>query len=302
MDGSTAPTTRRARRFGGALEPVIGQVYFAPECHEAYAGLGFAPSPGDMRGVALPDGAAYFTSRGSLLGQAPGQVVAAAFGVFDPAVVVPSITRGWQLTDAATIGDAREQGALAHLERHLGSRPDGLELVSNALARAVESISTEGRPLAAGVLVREVPDHPLGSLFHHGDALREFRGDSHTAAWIGAGLTAIEIGLLTELFWGLPLRSYSRTRGFSDAQYDVAEDELAARGLIDVDGFTAAGRGLREQIEATTDEQMARPIDALGDDFDEIVVVLDRWGRTIRNGHGYPESGPHELAEAAYTR
>jgi len=27
------------------LEPVAGQVYFSPECHAAYAGLGFAPSP-----------------------------------------------------------------------------------------------------------------------------------------------------------------------------------------------------------------------------------------------------------------
>ncbi len=35
-----------ARRLGGALEPVIGQVYFAPECHQRYAALGFAASQG----------------------------------------------------------------------------------------------------------------------------------------------------------------------------------------------------------------------------------------------------------------
>ena len=76
-----------------ALEPVAGQVYFSPECHAAYAELGFSPSPGATKtGVQLPDGPAYFTSRGSLLGQVPGEVVAAAFGVFNPEAVVPSVS------------------------------------------------------------------------------------------------------------------------------------------------------------------------------------------------------------------
>jgi len=74
-----------------ALEPVAGQVYFSPECHAAYAVLGFSPSPGTLGGgVQLPDGPAYFTSRGSVMGQVPGQVVAAAFAVFNPDAVVPS--------------------------------------------------------------------------------------------------------------------------------------------------------------------------------------------------------------------
>ena len=58
----------KARALGGALEPIIGQVYFSPECHANYVALGFQPSPGDMNGVALPEGVAYFTSRGSLMG------------------------------------------------------------------------------------------------------------------------------------------------------------------------------------------------------------------------------------------
>ena len=58
-------------------------------------------------GVALPDGPAYFASRGSLLGQVPGEVIAAAFGVFSAAVVVPSVRLAWTRTDAATIRAAR---------------------------------------------------------------------------------------------------------------------------------------------------------------------------------------------------
>jgi hypothetical protein len=100
----------KARRLAAAIEPFAGQVYFSPECHAAYVRLGFSPSPAERKGVALPDGSAYFCSRGSLLGQVPGDVVASAFAVFNPSVVVPAVTSGWSITDAATIEQARTGG------------------------------------------------------------------------------------------------------------------------------------------------------------------------------------------------
>ena len=300
MERTTSPRTADARRLGGALEPVIAQVYFSPECHDEYASLGFDASPGQTRdGVALPDGVAYFTSRGASLGQVPGQVVAAAFGVFNPEIVVPSVERGWKVTDAATLGAARDRGALAQLERLLGPRPEGAALVEAALVRGAAAVRFEGRALTAGLLSLDDPDHPLGTIFRRGDVLREYRGDSHIAAWVAAGLTAIEIGLLTELYWGLSMRTYSRTRGWSSDQYDAATASLRKRGLITDDGFTDEGRALRERIEVETDEQMAPVLDAIGDDLDEVVTTLESWGRIVREGKGYPGSGPHDLAEAA---
>ena len=55
----------------------------------------------------MPDGPTYFCSRGSVMGQVPGELIAAAFAVFNPEAVVPSVAHGWTLTDAATICDAR---------------------------------------------------------------------------------------------------------------------------------------------------------------------------------------------------
>ena len=296
MSGITAPII--ARRLGGALEPVIGQVYFSPESHAAYAELGFDPSAREADGVALPDGPAYFTSRGSLMGQVRGEVVASAFAVFNPAVVVPAVTHGWSLTDAETICAARDRGALGQLERILGPDPDGRERVEELLTRATDGLSVEGRPLAAGITGLDVPDHAFGAVFRLGDLLREYRGDSHTAAWIGAGFDAIQIGLLTELYWGLPTRSYSRTRGWSDAQYDVAEDLLRSRGLLDADGaFTDAGRSAREDVEIATDSMMSPVLDALGDDVDELIRLLTPWGAAVRAAKGYLGSGPHDLAD-----
>ena len=277
---------------------MIGQVYFSPECHRAYAELGFDDSAREADGVALPDGPAYFTSRGSLMGQVRGEVVASAFAVFNPAVVVPAVDRGWSLTDAETICDARDRGALAQLERVLGAEPDGRARVEELLVRATDGLRVEGRPLAAGVSALPDPDHPLGVVFRRGDLLREFRGDCHTVAWVSAGFDAVQIGLLTELYWGLPLRSYTRTRAWEVADFDAAEDDLRSRGLIDGDGaFTEAGRSAREQVEIDTDWMMRPVMSALGDDVEELVGLLTPWGARIRAAKGYLGAGPHDLAE-----
>jgi len=288
-----------ARRLAGALEPVVGQVYFAPECHDNYEKLGFEPSRGEFNGVAAPDGPAYFTSRGSALGQVPGQVVAAAFGVFNPEAVVPSVTHGWSLTDAATICAARDDGAVAQLRRILGDAPAGLDRANELLARAVAPLRPEGRALFSGLSSLGVPADPLAAMWRRGDLLREFRGDSHIAAWISAGFDATEIGLATELYWGLPLRSYSRTRAWSDEQFDAATERLESRGLLADGQLTDAGRAAREAVEVDTDAQMAPTVTALGDDIEELIDLLAPWGAAIRDARGYPASGPHDLADSA---
>jgi hypothetical protein len=300
MDQATL--SARSRQLGSVLEPVIGQVYFSPECHANYAALGFDPSVNQAGGVALPDGPAYFTSRGSVMGQVPGEVVAAAFAVFNPEVVVPCVQLGWSRTDAATICAARDDGAIAQLRRILGDEPAGLARVNELLGRAVATLRPEGRPLYAGLLSLPMPDTALGALWRRGDMLREYRGDSHTAAWISAGFDATEIGLLSELYWGLPMRSYSRTRAWTDAQFDAAHARLAARGLVDDTGFTAAGRAAREAVEVATDAQMRGALEAIGDDFTELVALMEPWGAAVRAGLGYLSSGPHDLASAAQGR
>src|SRR4051794_13820428 len=221
-----------ARVLAGALEPVIGQVYFSPECHEAYAALGFGPSPAKAGEVALPDGPAYFTSRGSCMGQVPGELVASAFAVFNPAVVVPSVAHGWSLTDAATIAAARTQGATAQLVRILGEEPEGVATAIELLQQVNEPLRPEGRPLYAGLLSLGLPGSPVGDAWRLGDMLREYRGDAHTAAWTSAGFDATEIGPLSELYWGLSNRSYIRTRAWSDDDLDAAEERLRSRGLF----------------------------------------------------------------------
>jgi hypothetical protein len=280
-----------ARLVARLIEPLTGQAYFAPECHERYEALGFSGSPFTTpHGVALPDGPAYFTSRGSALGQVPGELVAAAFGVFNAEVVVPAVAFGWTLTDAPTIAAARLDGAVGQLERILGPAPDGIDRANELLARAVAPLEPWGRALFAGNLGLGLPGSPLGDLFRLGDQLREFRGDSHIAAWVAAGHDAAEIGLLTELYWGMPTRTYVRTRAWSDAQLDAAEARLADAGLMEDGQLTDDGRTHREEIELATDAQMAPALAAIGSDLGELESLLKPWALAVMEGGGYPPS------------
>jgi hypothetical protein len=288
-----------SRRLAMALEPVAGQVYFAAECHRNYEQLGFSPSPGALaNGVQLPDGPAYFTSRGSVMGQVPGELVAAAFAVFNPEAVIRGVSTGWGHTDAATICAARTDGATAQLMRLLGDEPAGLRRVTELLTRATEPLRTEGRPLYAGLVSLGLPGTPVGDMWRLADLLREYRGDSHTAAWVSAGLDAPQIGLLSELYWGLPMRSYVRTRAWSNRHLDEAEEKLRQRGLVDDDGLTAAGRTMREGVESATDAQCVVVVRTLGDSFEELLDLLAPWGVVVRAGAGYPPHGPQDLAPA----
>jgi hypothetical protein len=283
-----ADLSRSARTLAAFLEPCIGQVYFSPEAHSEYERLGFAASPGEMGGVAMPDGPAYFTSRGSLLGQVEPDVVAAAFGVFDPLIVVPCVRFGWELTEAPTIFAARRRGAVGQLRRILGDDPEGMKDVVHVFERVVEPLRPEGRPLFSGARSQwDDPADLMTRFFHLGDMLREYRGDSHVTAWVSAGLDATEIGLLTELYIGIPMRTYVRTRGWSDDALDAAFERLVAAGWLDGEAFTDTGRARREEIEHATDRQLRPAIEALGDDAEKVFGILEPWGAAIRAAGGY---------------
>lgn len=295
MDDATL--SRKARALAGALEPVTGQVYFSPECHAEYEALGYPGSSAEFAGVAMPEMTAYFCSRGSVMGQVPGTMVAAAFGVFEHRRVAAIVDAGWQIADADTICRARDRGATAQLRRILGPSPEGVARARDLLERADAALEPYGKPLYAGLAAQPRFDDPLDDCWRLGDRLREYRGDAHVAAWTTAGFDACQIGLLTEVYWGMPTRSYSRSRMWSDSDYDRAEASLAEAGLLIDGALTADGRACREDIERTTDRQCLPFLEALGDDADELTQILLPWGAAVRDAKGYPASGPHDLAE-----
>jgi hypothetical protein len=235
------------------------------------------------------------------MGQVSSYVVAATFAVFNPDIVIPAVDEGWKLTDAASICNARDRGAIAQLERILGASPKGVKRAQEILQRAVDPLRLEGRALFAGLRSLSMPTTALGATWRLADMLREYRGDSHIAAWVAEGLDAVEICLLTDAFSGLPMRTYSATRGWKTEQFDPATDRLVARGLLDANGetFTSAGREIRSRIELNTDKQMHTAVHAIEDDIPELIEILTPLGQAIKDAYGYPKRGPQEMAIAA---
>jgi hypothetical protein len=280
---------RVSRRLRDLVEPIAANVYFAKEAGALYKDLGLRYLPG------------YFCSRSACMGQVAPEVVVATFGVFNPAIVKPAVEEGWSKTTATALLAARQQGAIASLERLLFSIPGGVGGVPDGAARATELLRKAGEaapvpahPLFAGLLSLGFPGDPLGDLWRAADLVREHRGDTHVAAWAGYGVDAVEITLLTELWWKIPLDSYVRTRGWSEDEITAGLARLRERGLIDGDSFTDAGEALRGAIERVTDLGERSIVAALGDDADELLGLLEPMARAIVESGGYP-SDPSQL-------
>jgi len=272
----------RTRDLRNLCEPIGANVYFAPEAHANYAKLGLAGY-----------GPGYFCSRGASLGRPSGLVVTAAFGVFSPAVVVPAVEEGWSKTTPEAILAARYDGATASLRRLFGE-PDAKQLsrAVELLRRGLDAAEGPGHALFSGLKSLPFPEEPLGQLWRCCDMVREHRGDSHIAVWTKAMVAPVEIQLMSELQMGIPLKTYSATRGWTVAQMDATLDGMRAKGWMEGDVFSAEGRRFREQLEAETDAMEVPTVEAIGGDLDELLEILRPWARAIVSagiaGGGYP--------------
>jgi hypothetical protein len=237
------------------------------------------------------------------MGHVPGEIVAAAFGVFNPKAVVPAVAAGWQVTSREAILEARERAATAMLQRILGEQPEGLGRVTDLLRRAADAAPWAGRGVYGGLRSLGYPANPIGAMWRAADLVREHRGDSHVISWAVGGADAVEILLLTEQWWGVPARSYAPSRGWLAADMDAGFARLQRRGLMTEDEeMTDAGRAFREEIEVRTDELERPLIAAVGADLDELVEHLDAWSEAIIAAGSYPQriagvyytgGGPH---------
>jgi hypothetical protein len=271
-----------ARRLRDAIEPIATICYWSEPAYDAYAALGLDFLQG------------YVWSRGCVLGEPDGGVVAAAFGVFEPGLIVQLYDAARAAAGLADIRAAREAGAVTALRTVLGA-PERVAEVTAALRRGVEAADTAGRPLFAGLSGLPSPADELGQLWHACAMLRELRGDSHLAACVAAGLTGLEANILTELRVGWPLHSYTATRGWPPETMNLATASLSERGLIADDTLTGAGASLRADVEEATDRQLAPVRDAIGPALFDILPPLQEWSRQIVE-HGWFPPDPYKRA------
>jgi hypothetical protein len=103
------------------------------------------------------------------------------------------------------------------------------------------------------------------------------------------GVDAVEANLLTERWLGMPLGSYSATRGWSPAQLDAAAARLTGRGLLSEGTLTRAGHEFRDGVEAATDHTQHRLLEAIGDELDDTVTQLAAWSQRCIAAGTFPD-------------
>jgi helix-turn-helix protein len=271
------PQTSVHRMFE-LVEP-IAAVTFSEVPNEAFLAVG-------MRNYW--DG--YFAGRAAPLGLAPAEVVHAVFYNFADGEVARHIPWVWgKITPQEAIA-VRERGSTAALRHMIGALADSPDLprVADLATRAAVSAPTEGRALYAGLRALDIPEEPVARLWHATTLLREHRGDGHNAALLAHGIGGTEAHVLFALSLGMRPEEFGRIHHLPKEQLAAVVDGLRGRGLVDAtDGFTRAGREIKERIEAVTDELAAPAYDVLSvDELAELAAGLEPIAAAVTAAEG----------------
>jgi hypothetical protein len=267
-----------ARRLRDAIEPIAMHAVWCARTNQRLAaefGLDFL--------------GAYVWGRASALGDAAAGVVVAGFAVFEPSFLAAVYSDARAKASLADLVRVRDAATAESLRELLG---DSAEVagVATVLRRGIDAADRAGKPMFAGLAGRDWPEDPYGQLWRACDILREHRGDAHVAACVAAGLDAVEMNVVTEVWLGMPMFSYSATRAWSPEALTGAADRLRARGLLDGDVLSAAGQQARAEIEERTDAAQHRVVEAIGADLDDAVARVGEWSATLVDRGAFPPS------------
>jgi hypothetical protein len=266
-----------ARRLRDACEPLAMHALWNRRTNERLAALGLDFLTG------------YVWGRAASLGEPSPPVVAAVFAWFEPGLLAGLYETARTAVRRERLLAVRDAATAASLAEVLaGDDPAEVAEVASLLADAVEGADGTGRPLFSGLRGRGRPGDPYQRLWWACDLVREHRGDSHVAVANAAGLGPVEMNVLTECWIGMPLLSYTATRGWPEAAMSAAVDGLQARGWLRDGALTDAGRAARAGIEDRTDAAEQPVAAALGDRLDEVIARLDGWSERCIAAGAFP--------------
>ena len=254
-----AVTTSAARRLRDAVEPIATHGWWARQPAERLSalGLGFFD--------------AYVWGRAAALGTPTPSVVAATFGVFDPAFIGAVYAHAITVAGRDEVLAARADGASASLAELVSV--DEADAVAQPLLAAIAQLDGMGRPLFSALRELPLPTTAQGRLWRASELVREHRGDGHLAACVATGLSAPEANVLTELWLGYSLGEYSSSRGMSGEGMALAVASLERRGWMADGVLTAAGVDARVALEDATDLSQRQLIEGLGADIETLITA-----------------------------
>lgn len=263
-----------ARRLRDAFEPVAMHAVWSPLVHERSSAIGL-----DFFGT-------YVWGRACVLGEPTGAIVAAAFAAFEPSMLCAVYDAARAVVSRDAIVQLTVDTTGESLGRVLGPVDTGA--VIPALRRAVEQADPTGRPLFAGVQSMPWPTDSYAQLWQLCLALREHRGDGHVISYLAEGFDSVQMNILTELWLGYPLGEYSATRAWSPERTADALSGLEMAGFVAGTELTSMGRARRQLVEDSTDDLEEGIIEAIGDDFEQVVELLEVWSAACVAARTFP--------------
>jgi hypothetical protein len=232
------------RQFWQGIEVIHDVVYFGDDMRERFEAIG-------LKGWWM----AYFAHRSAALGTPDPKTVTALFHGFAPRLVERALPDAWSLADRNEILATRLTLAVDRLSPVID--PAAVETDVARLARDLESIvdglDFAGRALAAAHASLPKPNDPIERLWWAATVLREYRGDSHVALLVAAGLDGVAANALAVADGRAPARQQA-ARGWNDDEWMAAYEHLRRRAWTTEYGeITDAGKAARAQIEDATD-------------------------------------------------
>jgi hypothetical protein len=217
--------------------------------------------------LGLPGPLGYIVARATPLLAAGPEAVIAAFGSISPG----AIRWAYALldehgTEPADVWRARDAAVVEGLHEHAPAAVTALEELGPELWAVVDRLPTVGRVFFGAHLAMPRPDDPLLSGWHAVNCLREWRGDTHWALVVAAGLTGVEASCLHNAWLDYEADWLPTSRGSNPDEIAEGWAGLEAKGLARGRTATDEGLALRQRLEDDTDRATTLPWELLGEE------------------------------------
>jgi hypothetical protein len=251
------------RRNARSVQTTIGWIYWDPRATARYIELGLPEAFAEPLG--------YIAARCAPLSGAGPDAVIAAFGSISPR----GIRGAFDVLDHdpgrfEQCRLARDEAVMEGLRDYAPGIVDPLTELGPRLWPVIEQLPVLGRVFMAAHLAVPRPDDPLLSGWHAVNCIREWRGDTHWAIVVAAGLTHPEASILHNAWVDYETDWMPTSRGATSEEIEAGWAGLLAKGLAEVDGdqrrVLPEGRELRQRIEDDTDRHTTLPWELLGEE------------------------------------
>ena len=251
-DTSWVELTHRNAR---SVQTTVGWIFWDPGAVSRYQALG------------LPGPLGYIGARAAPLAAAGPEAVEAAFGSISAlgiALTFDAVEKN--ATSFEALWNARDDAVVEGLRTHAPGIVDPLVELGPPLWEVVRQLPTVGRPLYASHLAIPRPTDPLLSGWHAVNCIREWRGDTHWAIVVAAGLSGIEASILHNAWLGYERDWLPTSRGSTPDETERGWASLQAKGLAEADRVLPKGIAVRQQIEDDTDRRTTLVWELLGEE------------------------------------